>query len=221
MTFEDRYDVIVSEIERRRYKWRFTRLDFEDASQIVLLRVFNKYHLYDKTKSEFTHWLNTLISSALKNILRDNLTKFSRPCILKCSFNLGGDQCGYTKSGKQCDQCPIYASWRKRKESHFNVAQSLPLENHLQEVHNISSDFIDIEASKAIIDEEMKLKLKKSDYKVYNLLYIKNLEPEEVGTILKYKKGKNSDIPGYQRLNALKKLFIETTKKIIKEKGLA
>jgi hypothetical protein len=221
MTFEERYETIVSEIERRRYKWKFTRLDFDDVSQKILLRVFNKYHLYNELKGEFTHWLNTLISSELKNILRDNLTKFSRPCILKCHFNTGGDTCSYTKSGKQCDECPIFKSWRKRKESHFNIAQSLPLENHIQEVHNISSDFIDIESSKIIIDQDMKIKLKPSDYRVYKMLYIENLEPEEVGRILNYKKGKNSDIPGYQRINALKKLFIETTKKIIQERELA
>jgi len=221
ISFEDRYESIVREIEKRRYKWRFTRLSFDDASQIILTKIFVKYYQYDERKGEFTHWLNKVISSALKNILRDNLTKFSRPCILKCPFNLGDNHCSYTKSGKQCEECPLFASWKKRKENHFNVQQSLPLESHIQEVHSIAGDFVDIESAKVEIDKEMKKRLKSSEFTIYKMLYIDNMEPEDVGRILKYKKAKNSSIPGYQIQLKLKKKFVELASLIIQEKGLA
>ena len=218
--FEERYDIIVNEINKRRNKWTLASLDFEDVTQIILIRIFQKYDTYHEEEGVFIKWLNRVISNALKNILRDNYTKFSRPCILGCPFNLGDDACGYTPSKKQCNECPIFARWKERKEDHFNVAQSLPLENHAQEVSSIQQDSLDIAHAKDIIDIKMKDYLKPNEYRIYDLLYIQNKTPEEVGTLLKYKKSKNSDIPGYQIQRKLKHKFIELSKKIIEEEGL-
>jgi len=115
----------------------------------------------------------------------------------------------------------LFASWKKRKENHFNVQQSLPLESHIQEVHSIAGDFVDIESAKVEIDKEMKKRLKSSEFTIYKMLYIDNMEPEDVGRILKYKKAKNSSIPGYQIQLKLKKKFVELASLIIQEKGLA
>ena len=219
--FEDRLEVIQAEINRRRPKWQLSTMDFEDASQIILLRVFVKYHLYNPEKGEFTHWLNRLITSAIKNIWRDNLTKFSRPCILQCRFNLGNNSCGYTPSGKQCEECPLYRKWKERKEDHFNVKQNLPLENHAQEVNNIQQDSIDIQGAKDKIDIAMKRKLKPFEWNLYSLLYIENKSPEEVGKILKYKPCKNSSIPGYQQIKKFQKKVVILAKEIIEDENLA
>jgi RNA polymerase sigma factor (sigma-70 family) len=221
ISFEERLPVIYEEINKRQNKWTFTKLDFDDVRQKILIRVFNKYHLFDDKKGKFTHWLNTVISSAIKNILRDSLTKYSRPCIVGCKFHLGGDSCGYTKSGIQCDECPLFKDWRIRKQDHFNVEQSLPLENHEQEVNNLPGDFINYEEIKKVLDKEMETRLKPFEYKIYHLLYIENKSPEEVGKILKYKKGKNSEIPGYQALRKSRKQIIKIAKEIIVEQGLA
>lgn len=218
--FEDRLEVIQAEIDKRRIRWTYTKLDFADVRQIILVRVFKKYHLFDESRGEFTHWLNRLITSAIKNILRDNLTKYSRPCIVGCRFNLGGSDCGYTKSGTQCDECPLYKSWRKRKESHFNVEQSLPLETHEQEVNSLPGEFIEYERVKEVLDREMKIRLKSYEYRVYHLLFVEHKTPEQVGKILKYKRSKNSDICGYQTLRKSRKKIIELAKKIIHEQGL-
>lgn len=218
--FEERLEVIQTEINKRRNKWTFTKLDFADVRQIIILRVFNKYHLFDENRGKFTHWLNRLISSAIKNILRDSLTKYSRPCIVGCRFNLGGENCGYTKSGLQCEECPLFKSWKERKQNHFNVEQSLPLETHEQEVNSLPGDFVDYAGAKEVLDKEMKIRLKPFEYKIYYLLYIEFKSPKQVGKILKYKKSKNSDIPGYQAIRKSKKRIIEVAKKIIKDEGL-
>ncbi len=219
--FEDRLSVIQTEIDKRRHKWTYTRLDFADVRQIITLHVFNKYHQFDETKGEFTHWLNKLISSRIKNILRDSLTKYSRPCIVGCRFNLGETDCGYTKSGTQCDECPLFKSWRERKQSHFNVEQSLPLETHEQEVNSMPGEFVDYEGAKVVLDREMKVRLKPFEYKIYKLLFIEHKNPEQVGKQLKYKVSKNSDTPGYQAIRKTRKKIVEMARKIIQEEGLA
>ncbi len=219
--FEQRLPVIQAEIEKRRHKWTYTRLDFADVQQKILEHIFKKYYQYEESKGEFTHWINKLISSRIKNILRDELTKYSRPCIVGCRFNLGDTHCGYTKSGMQCDECPLYKSWRERKQSHFNVEQSLPLETHEQEVNSLPGEFVDYEGAKKVLDREMKVKLKPFEYRIYHLLYVEHKTPEQVGKILKYKRSKNSDIHGYQAQRKVRKKIVEIAKKIILEEGLA
>jgi RNA polymerase sigma factor (sigma-70 family) len=221
MTFEERLPVIYREIAKRKAKHVLSTLAWEDVVQMLSLRIFQKYHLYDPQKSEFTHWCNTVISNAIKNILRQNLTKWSRPCILGCAYNLGDDFCGYTKSGRQCEECPLYASWKKKKYDHFAVQQVLALDNHAQEVNSIQNDFLDIEEKKKIIDIKIQEKLTRQEYKIYQLIYVNNYSEEEAGAILKYKKGKNSSIPGYQIISKAKKKFIKVTKEIIEEESLA
>jgi RNA polymerase sigma factor (sigma-70 family) len=218
--FEDRISDIQREINKRKKKWTLSTLAWEDVGQILLIHVFEKYHLYDPAKSEFSHWLNRLISNRIKNVLRDNLTLFSRPCILNCSFNLGDNFCGFTSSGKQCSECPLFAKWAHKKRDHFNVAQSLPLVNHEQEVNNIQSDFLDISGAKRVIDGKIREKLNSHEWVVYEMLYIQNLTMEQVGTILKYKKAKNSQIPGYQQLKKIQTKIIFLSKQIIVDENL-
>ena len=218
--FEDRIPVIINEINKRKRKWTLKQLDFEDVSQIIFLRAYQKYNQFDEAKGEFVKWLNRLISRCIINILRDEYTKYVRPCILGCPFNLGDNACGYTESKTQCDECPVFARWKDRKEDHYNVKQSLPLENHAQEVSNIQHDTLNIERAKNIIDIKMKERLNVYDYKIYDLLFIQNKTPEEVGVMMEFRKGKNSDIPGYQIIRKCKKRFVEEAKKIIDDEGL-
>ena len=187
---------------------------------MVMIRLFKKYHLFHPAKGEFLHWVNKVISSAIKNILRDNYLKYNRPC-LQCAKNLGGDVCSFTPSGKQCEECPLYAKWKKHKEQHFNVKQSLPLENHAQEAESQVGDFTNISEAKTIIDEKIKKKLRPIEYKLYELLYIENLNEREAGARLEYKQTNTKRGPGYQQIAKMKAKILEAAKKIIDEESLA
>lgn len=80
--FEEVAGFIQGEIAKRRSKWRMTNvIEWDDVAQLLLVRAYNKYHLYNPDKSPLQHWLNTLISNALKNLLRDTLLKSCRPCL--------------------------------------------------------------------------------------------------------------------------------------------
>ena len=219
--FESRISEITHEINKRRNKWTLKQLDFEDVSQIIFIRVFQKYNQYDEKKGEFVKWLNRLISHCIINILRDEYTKYVRPCILGCPFNLGDNSCGYTESKIQCNKCPVFARWKDRKEDHYNVKQSLPLENHVQEVSNIQHDTLDIARAKSIIDAKMKERLNHHDFQIYDLMFIQNKTPQEVGIIMGLKLSRNSNVPGYQILRKAKKQFVELAKEIIENEGLA
>ncbi len=217
--FEDRIDDIKKAIGKRRPQWRVAALDFEDVEQIVMTRVFLKYHTFDVDKGEFSHWLSRVISNTIKNVLRENLFKWSRPCISGCAFNTGGDTCSKTASGKQCEECVIYKNWKKRKESHFNVKQTLPLENHAQEVNDKPYDSIDVQKAKDVIDKKIANKLTEHEYKIYKLLYIDNMTEDQVGILLNYKKTQKMG-RGYQIFLATRKKIIQASKEIIDEEDL-
>ena len=218
--FESQLSIIQNEIDKRKNKWTLIAIPFEDVSQMVMIRIFKKYHLFEPLKGEFSHWVNKVISSAIKNILRDNYLKYNRPC-LGCAKNLGGDTCSYTPSGKQCEECPLFARWKKNKEQHFNVKQSLSLENHTQEAESKVGDFTDISAAKDKIDEKIKKKLRPIEYKLYRLLYIENLSEKDAGIKMEYKQTAKDRGPGYQQIAKMKAKIISAAKEVIEEEDLA
>jgi RNA polymerase sigma factor (sigma-70 family) len=220
-TFESLVPTIESQIEKRKGDWKLASMPWEDVRQQLLTRVFFKYHKFDPEKGKFSHWLSKLITNEKTNILRNNHTKFSRPCVTGCPHNGGGDACLMTPSKLQCAECPLYRNWERRKLDHFRVQQTLPLENHMQEVNSIQSDFLDIAGSKSIIDEKMKDKLDANEYMIYRMIYIEGKSEQEVGKELGYKKTGTKTYEGYQMLLKLKKLIVLKAKEIIEEQDLA
>lgn len=218
--FEEMIPAALVEINKRKNNWTLSSISFEDVSQMLLIRAFNKYNTFDPEKGKFSHWINRLITRALINILRDNLQKFSRPCIQGCQFNLGDNHCSYTKSGLQCAECPLYRKWKNKKESEFNIKQSLSLDCHSQEVNNIQSDFIDIDEYKRILDERLKEFLTTQEYKIYYLLFTEHKSMEDVGKILKFKKPENGNSPGYQTIHKARIKIVKIAKKLILEEGI-
>jgi len=219
-SFEEQLDIIQHEILKRKSKWTLVAIPFEDVSQMVIIRIFKKYHLFEPEKGEFSHWVNKVISSAIKNILRDNYLKYNRPC-LGCAKNLGGDTCSYTPSGKQCEECPLYVRWKKSKEQHFNVKQSLSLENHAQEAESKVGDFTNISDAKEKIDEKIKKKLKPIEFKLYTLLYVENLSEREAGLKMEYRQTNKDRGPGYQQIAKMKAKILKAAKEVIEEEDLA
>ncbi|NDG33354.1 sigma-70 family RNA polymerase sigma factor, partial [bacterium] len=85
-SFESLIDVIDSEIIKRKNKWNLTAInwmDFHDVAQILRIHIHKKWHLYDH-KKPLAPWVNRIISNQIKNLIRNNYSNFTRPC-LKCA----------------------------------------------------------------------------------------------------------------------------------------
>jgi len=208
--FEAHVPELRAILARRKSSWTLTTMDWDDVEMILLTRLWNKFHLYKIEKGPLENWANRLISRAISNMLRDNLYKYSRPCITSgpsggmCVFNLADNACGYTPSGVKCAECPLYLKWMRKKESLFNIKASLPLDSHSQEVQNLQEDFLDVEAAKKIIDEKMMAQLNLHDAQIYKMLFIDHLSMEEVGKTMKYKTSTNSNVSQVLRKLAVK-----------------
>lgn len=205
--FEDCIVEINTEIIKRKSKWTLTALawlDYDDVSQILRIHIHKKWHLYDPTRP-LGPWVNRVISSQIKNLVRNLYSNFSRPC-LRCAAAEGDDLCSiYTK---QCKSCPLYANWEKTKKRAHDTKLPVPLENHVQEVFNQCNDSIDIEKSSANLHARMEQVLKPTEWKVYKSLYIDDKTEEETAKMLGYKTNELGRSPGYKMLMNIKKSII-------------
>jgi len=217
-TFEECLQIIDEEILKRKNRWTLTslnHLDYSDVSQILRIHIYRKWNLYNQNKP-LKPWLNVVISSQIKNLIRNLYSNFSRPC-LKCYAAVDNDGCKIYKS--QCADCPLYANWLSRKSSASNIKIPVSMENHVDEVHNIfdssSNLFKDIEnAHKA-----MKQVLKPSEYKIYESLYILHEDEDKIAKKLGYISNEKGRSPGYKQLKNLKKIIITKFKKAM-ESGI-
>ena len=203
--------ILLQEVEKRRSKWRLVSLDFDDVAQKIHLRVVKKYHTYIPDRGPFIKWCNRVITHTIWNVLRDNYLKYSRPCIKHCKHNLGEGQCSFTKSGTQCGQCIDYRKWEASRKDQYNINQTLPYENHIPEIDMKTATHLNADLSLDKLNIEMKKRLRPSEWKIYNEVYIANVgKPVKTDTI----KGYNIT---YQAFAKLKKTFIITAKKILAE----
>ena len=214
ITFESCIEIIDVEIAKRRGKWNLTSLswiDFEDVSQIIRIHIFEKWDQYDPDKP-MRPWLNRVISNQLKNIIRNNYTNYTRPC-LRCAAAEGDDGCRiYTT---QCHECPLYAHWEKRKLNAYNLKMPLSLENHQQEVNSMPSDYIDFEEKVKQLNEKVKTVLKPTELLVYESLFIRKENELTVAKKLGFKTTEKKRSPGYKQIQNIKKQIIKKVKSLI------
>lgn len=211
-TFEDSIDCINIEIRKRKVKWNLTALawlDFEDVSQILRIHIYKKWDQYDSSQP-LAPWINRIITNQIKNLVRNNYSSYSRPC-LGCAAAELEDSCRIF--GKQCSDCPIYAKWEKTKKSAYDTKLPVALELHSQEVYSLADNNLDIEKCAEIIHSKMREVLKPIELKVYTLLFMDYKNEAEVAKIMGYKTTEQNRKPGYKQIKNIRKSIIAKVKK--------
>lgn len=215
-TFEECYPEIMEVIESRKYRWQLTAIpsiSWEDVVQILCRHLFIKFHLYDQSRP-LKPWVAVVVNSQMINLLRNLYNSFAKPC-LKCEFYEGNELC---KKFNTCNtNCDLYSYWVTGKKRKFDINLPLPIENHLNEAHEIHSQNIDIEKTAVNLHSKMKTVLKPLEYLVYRELFINHKSEEDVGKMLKLKSRERGRNPGYARVNQLKKLIMTQVRKVLQE----
>jgi hypothetical protein len=213
--FNESYPIIKVTIEKQRHRWNLTALnwiDFDDVFQIILIHVYNKWKQFDPERGSLVAWLSVLSNHQISNIIRNLYGNYSRPC-LKCEASEDTDGCKIY--GKQCDNCPLYAEWKKRKQPAYNLKLPLSIENHTNEIHSIFDENQDISGQVERIHEKMKQILKPLEYKVYEGLFILNEDEEKLAVRLGYISNESGRTPGYKQIKNIRKSIVEKLKKAI------
>jgi hypothetical protein len=208
-------------------------MEWSDLESILITRIFQQLHHYDESKP-LDRWVNKLISNAMMNILRDKIYRDSAPCSSgqapgfsmgssygrACACYLGGNKCSWTKSGNVDSTCRFYAAWRAKKHTKHAIATPLSIENHTDEYHSTQDDFFDIEAAKKVIDENIKKRLTKEEYRVYVYLYVKHMSMDETVKKMGFKKADKDDMRPYSKVRNMAITAKEAAKAIVSEHNL-
>ena len=227
--FEDMYEIINQVIKKRRNKWKLkaiTWFDFEDIEQVIKLHIYKKWHLWDQSRA-IEPWVNRIVTNQIRNIIRNNYTSFARPC-LSCPFNQNkeGDSgiemsCGFTTSGKQCNECPLYAKWEKVKKAAYDVKMTVSLENHKNYFMNCESSIsYDYKNAESKLHGLMKNNLGDKHFFIYKMFFIDNLSDDQVAQVLKFKTSEKGRKAGYKQIKNLKKMLYVKAQLLLKENDI-
>ncbi len=211
-SFEDNIIQINSEILKRKNKWNLTAIswmDFNDVSQILRIHIYKKWHLYNHSKP-LAPWVNRIISNQIKNLIRNNYSNFSRPC-LKCAAAEGEEDCSIY--GKQCNSCPLYANWERSKKNAHDTKLTLSIENHQVQINNMPTENIDLDISIQNVHSKMERVLKPVEWKVYKYLYIDGKNEEQTAKLMGYRTSEKNRVAGYKQIKNIKKNIILKVRK--------
>lgn len=212
--FEDYLPIIDAEIAKRRHKWNLTSItwmDYDDVSQIIRIHIYKKWDQYQPTRP-LAPWLNSIITNQIRNLIRNHYSNYARPC-LKCAAASDNNAC--TIYVTQCDACPLYAYWQKRKQPATHIKIPVSIENHAHEVKSIFDDSIDVLRHVDAIHAKMKEILKPIEWQVYEGLFVRHKDEAEIARELGYTTTEKGRDPGYKQIKNLRKAIILKVKKCL------
>jgi RNA polymerase sigma factor (sigma-70 family) len=215
LKFEDFITLIDTEINKRKNKWTLSVLnwmDFEDVSQIIRFHIFKKWKLYDPAKP-ILPWINRIISNQIKNLIRNNYGNYARPC-LKCAAAIGDSGCKIYND--QSVSCPMFLNWYKNKKNAYNLKMAVSLEEHQNEINNQEFTPSDLQQASENLHKKMKEILKPIEWRVYELIYIKNKTEEQVCKTLGFKYDKTSKTAYNKQLKNIQKSIMNKAKTCLK-----
>lgn len=226
LKFEDCLEIIDKEIYKRKGQVHLylNDFDFDDIAQIIRFHIYQKWHLWD-TERPLENWVNVIISRQIKNFIRNNYTSVAPPCY-KCPMNQGGLLCGFTPSGEQCSECPLYKKWEMGKKNGYNIKFASSLESVDSDDQalgdKIENNASNINWSQSIknLNTHLKLRLSKELYFVYKFLYVDGKSDEELAKHLKFKTNEKKRVPGYKQIYNFKQKILEEAKNILKEEDI-
>ncbi len=210
------HDIIKNEIAKRKYKWSLSSLawlDWTDVSSIIMIHVWKKFPLW-KQNFKIEPWLNQIISNQIKNLIRNVYGNYSRPC-LRCDAAEGEGGCKIWKS--QCNNCPLYAEWQKKKLPAQNIKVPVSIENHPNEANNLQDANLDSQKNIEKIHAKMKSILKPVEYKVYEGLFILEENEEVIAKKLGYISNEKGRKAGYGSICNIVKIIRAKLKKCMEE----
>jgi hypothetical protein len=225
--FCDCIHIIDAELQKRRSRWRLNSIawmDFDDVCQKIRLHIFNNWDQWDN-KRALRPWINTIITNQMTNLVRNNYSSFSKPC-LQCKYNQGGNLCALY--GLQSSDCQDYSKWEMSKKDAYLVKMPVSLDAYSQndsskeqkqQVIDIKDNytFIDYDSKTASFHEAMKGKLSAIDWRVYSLLYVDNLDEIEAAKVMGYKTSEKNRSPGYKQIKKIKNKIYKIAKQILLE----
>lgn len=225
LRFEDKVEELDELLQKNKGKWHLnaiTWVDYDDICQIIRIHIHKKWDMWDQ-KRPFKPWANTVIARQIKNQIRNHFSNFAKPC-LKCPHNIGdiGEHCFLTPSGKQCAECPLYATWEKKKKKAYDVKLPVSLTEVTPKNKTGLYDSFCYNKASAKLHSLVIGRLKTARQKrIYYLLYIENASDETIAEEMGFKAdtSKRKSVR-YKQIKNLQKKFREIAKEVAQSEDL-
>jgi hypothetical protein len=223
-SFEDSIAIIDEEINKRKVRWHLTAIawmDFQDVAQRLRIHIYKKWNKWD-TVRPLRPWLNQVINHQITNMLRNHYSNFSRPC-LKCPYNTGDHGCSvYTT---QNNSCLSYSKWEKTKKNAYDIKFPVSIhtpstqspETNLESLIESKESYLDIENILPAFNDMMKKNLSNIEWKVYDLVFLQNLEDSDVAKNMGYKLSYKDGRPAYRQISKIKSKILQKARELVKE----
>ena len=229
IAFEDCIDKINEELDKQKRKWTLTlpHISYDDASQIIRRHIYLKWSQYDQTRA-LGPWIAQIISTQIKNLVRNNFASFAKPCY-NCPFSEkegtdGEGGCAITHDGLQGPSCALYARWLASKRDAFNVRVPLsmdcPSSSGASEKVVDNQNTFDFEGSVNNMHAAMKKKLNAKLFKAYEMIYVDRHTDEEVAKFMGYRSGEKDRAAGYKQIKNLKVRFTKMAKALLESEDI-
>lgn len=221
-TFEDCIDIINTELNKRKSKWRLTAVNWigwDDIANEIRHHLYIKWDQYKPELNKLPQWINRIISHQITNQLKKYYSNYTRPC-LKCAHNQGDDLCYLY--GKQCEVCPMYSLWCKRQKRAYDVKLPVSLDSKYAEDNRINQQAIDVDfpllVPKMHVQMMLSDKLTDKEKQFYQLFYIDEISEDLISEVFNFKSSKEEDRrPGYKTIQKMKNKIYKVAKDVVGE----
>lgn len=227
-TFESCYEEISQIVEKWRVQWTFkasVMQDFDDIKSEILTHIWKKWPKYDQSRP-LGGWVATIAKRQFWNILRDIYLSTSSPCA-RCVCNTGNGQCTiYGEQGEEqkkhgAIECPLYKKWDKTKKYSHQARLPVTIEDKEFQVYSLPDSNVDLLNAANGLHEKMKEVLTKSEWDIYERIYVLHQDEAKVAEELGFKKTEEKrKTMADRRIRQLKTLAVKKAKQILKEHGI-
>lgn len=218
LTYAECSESIDKEIGKRRSKWLYHHIEWDDVAQTIRAKIALRWGYWDQARP-LAPYINRIITHHLQNLVRDSYAKLTKPCV-KCAGNEGENSCRFTQARIQCAQCPLYAEWEKSKKAAFDVTLPVSIENHIDEVANIQNDFFDLDHGKEQLVILLKKNLTHIEFKIFNWLFLENRDELYVAEKMNLKTSELNRKPGYRTIKNYRDIIVKKAKKVMAENDI-
>lgn len=203
--FEDYIDELNALLKASEKKWGLDLgfIDYGDVCQIIRVHIYNKFHLWKPERGKFKGWAARIVTNQIINLKQRLINRFRSPCF-NCPYNQGGNQCARNISGRQNEECELFAKWEKRKKAGYEIISARSIDETFEDDDDPrfqpAGGEVDIAGATTKLHEIMLTLLEGNLKKFYQLKYIDGHNDEVVAFAFGFTTCEAGRIPGYRQM---------------------
>jgi hypothetical protein len=122
--------------------------------------------------------------------------------------------------GSRCSSCPLFKNWEKNKKKAYNTKLPVSLDENMNSVESYECGHIDLQLAFEQIREKLVPKLKPTEQKVFEYVFVEKMSEEAAAKKLGYRVKEKTKSPGYKQIKNLMKSIALKAKKLLEDEEI-